>query len=263
MNELRASLCSGPQLGLCYMYPAPGVIERIAPDWDWVWVDGQHGELGYADVLAAVRACNLSLRPAIVRVPGHDAGAIGKALDTLADGLMVPMVDTADQARAIVQAAKFPPLGSRSFGGRRPIDRLGRSYAHADIEQPLLICQIETPMGLQNVDEIAAVEGVDALFFGPDDMRLRAGLPMDQPLPVGYFDEALHTVIQAAQKHRKFAGGVFGAPQSLVQAVELGYRLIVATGDVMLLSQGSTNKATEMREALGNKKGAAGIDSPY
>ena len=254
MNELRASLCAGPQLGLCIMYPAPGIIERVGPDWDWLWIDGQHGQLSYADLLAAVRASNLIHRFAVVRVPGHDPGTIGKALDTLADGIMVPMVDDADQAREIVRAAKFPPLGARSYGGRRPIDMLGRGYANRDGEQPLLVCQIETPAGLENADAIASVEGVDALFFGPDDMALRLGLPMDAPRPQGCFDDALRRVAEAAGSQGKIAGGVFVNPGELQQGVELGYRLVVSSADVMLLAGGSQQQAQVMRECLAETK---------
>ena len=250
MNELQGLLEKGPQLGLCIMYPAAGIIERIGADWDWLWIDGQHGELGYGDVLAAVRASELVGRPAVVRVPGHEAGEIGKALDTVAAGLMVPMVDNAEQARRIVQAAKFPPLGARSYGGRRPVDRLGRGYANRDQPQPLLICQIETPEGLKNVDEIAAVDGVDVVFFGADDMALRAGMPMDQPRPPGVFDEAQRQVAQAAKRHGKFAGGVFRAPTALQLAVGLGHRLIVSEGDMMLLSEGSKKNSDTLHDLL-------------
>ena len=244
------SLRKKPHLGLCIMYPAPGIIERIGPDWDWIWIDGQHGELGYNDTLAAVRACNLTRRPAIVRVPGHDPGAIGKALDTAADGVMVPMVDDAAQARQAVQAAKFPPLGARSYGGRRPIDLAGRGYAQQDRAQPLLICQIETPLGLENADAIAAVEGVDVIFFGADDLRLRSDLPMDNTLPEGHFNDALRAVAEAAGARGKIAGGVFPSAPALRSAVQLGYRLIVACADLTLLASGSEDKARSLRDCL-------------
>jgi 4-hydroxy-2-oxoheptanedioate aldolase len=250
MNELRASLCSGPQLGMSYMYPAPGILERIGADWDWVWIDGQHGELGYNDTLTAVRACELIMRPAVVRVPGHAPADIGKALDTVPSAIMVPMVDTPEQARAVVQAAKFPPLGSRSYGGRRPIDRLGRGYPHGEGGEPLLICQIETPDGVDQAEAIAAVEGVDLLFFGPDDMRLRLGQRMDGTLPAGFFDEASRRVAQAARAQGKIAGSVFGTPNALTHGVEMGYRLIVCTADVKLLAEGSHNKSEALRDAL-------------
>jgi len=95
MSTFFELLSKGPQLGLGIMYPASGMIERVGCDWDWVWIDGQHGELGYTDILSAVRACNLIKKPTIVRVAGHEAGEIGKALDTAADGVMVPMVQNA------------------------------------------------------------------------------------------------------------------------------------------------------------------------
>jgi 4-hydroxy-2-oxoheptanedioate aldolase len=250
MNPFNESLKKSPCLGFCLMYPAPGIIERVGPDWDWIWVDGQHGQLDYCDILAAVRACNLIRRPAVVRVPGHDQGTIGKMLDTAAEAIMVPMVDTVEQARSVVEAAKFPPLGGRSFGGRRPIDLFGRTYAHQDQPQPLLICQIETELGLKNAPKIAAIKGVDVIFFGPDDMALRKGLPMDQPRPAGYLDKSLKAVAKAANDHGKIAGGVFTTPEALAQAVAMGFRLIVASGDVALLSGGSKSASKSLRAAL-------------
>jgi 2-keto-3-deoxy-L-rhamnonate aldolase RhmA len=254
IDKFRELLAGGPQLGLDIMYPAPGIIERIGPDWDWVWIDGQHGELDEGDVLEAVRACNLIGRPAVVRVPGHDMGVIGKALDTAAEGIMVPLINDADQAQAAVEAAKFPPLGSRSYGGRRPIDLLGRGYSDPDQPQPMLVCQIETPTGLENAEAIAAVEGVDVLFFGPDDMAMRAGLSMDAPRPEGYFDEAMQRVADAARSQGKLAGGAFVTPKLLRQAADMGYRLIAAMADVLLLVDGSQQTARMARDALDNTK---------
>src|SRR6185436_17886989 len=126
-----------PQLGLNMMYPSPGAIERIGPDWDWIWIDGQHGELGYEETLAMVRACDRIERPAFVRVPHHGFGSISLALDTAPTAVIVPVVDTLEEARQIVKAAKFPPLGGRSYGGRRPIDLAGRLYSDSANEEVL------------------------------------------------------------------------------------------------------------------------------
>jgi len=247
MIDLAQRLAQRPLLGFSLMYPAPGIAERVGPDWDWMWIDGQHGEHDYASILGAVRASDLVQRPAVVRVPGHDAGAIGRALDTGASGVMVPVVETPEQAADIVRAAKFPPQGSRSYGGRRPIDRRGRTYSHPDQPQPVLVCQIESHAGLERVEEIAAVDGVDVVFFGPDDMTMRDGLPMDQPPPAGHFDAALQRVAAAAAAAGKAAGGVFATPEKLQTGLDLGYRLIVGTGDVSLLAPASQAKAAELR----------------
>lgn len=247
MNMLGKQLAGGPQLGLGIFYPAPGIIERIGRDWDWMWIDGQHGELGYSSILAAVRASNLVGRPTCVRVPGHEASWIGLVLDTAADAVMVPVVDNADQARAAVAAAKFPPIGSRSYGGRRPVDLYGRGYSRQDRDQPLLVCQIETEEGVENAASIAAVDGVDVLFFGADDLAMRKGMVMDEPRCEGCFDDELRRVAAAAAEHGKFCGGVFPTVDALKVAVELGYRLITVAADVMLLAAASTARAESFR----------------
>lgn len=249
-KEFYENLHNKVQLGFCQMYPSPGVIERIGPDWDWIWLDGQHGILSYSDILASVRACNLIGKPAVVRVPGHEQGLIGRALDTGADGVMVPMIDTAEQARQAVSAARFAPLGTRSYGGRRPVDFMGSGYSNQETIQPLLICQIETTTGLKNVREIASVEGVDAVFFGGDDMALSEGHPMTKPLPDGYFDEARSTIAHAAKEYEKFCGGVFTNPNAVKRAVELDYRLVVCSADFALLAQGSAEKSKTFREVI-------------
>jgi 4-hydroxy-2-oxoheptanedioate aldolase len=253
MATFLEKLKSGPQLGLGVFYPAAGITERIGPDWDFIWIDGQHGQFGYKDVLDTVRACDLVKKPAMLRVPGHEAGIIGLYLDTACAALMVPMIETAEEAKAIVQAAKFPPLGKRSFGGRRPIDLYTRTYAHQNVPGPLLIVQIESLVGLENVEKIAAVEGIDGLFFGPDDMALREGLPMDVTRAAGHFDKAHKKVADAARKSSKICGGCFFNAEAMAKAVEFGYTLNVCCGDVPLLANGSKAQAKIFRELLGQK----------
>ena len=103
---------------------------------------------------------------------------------------------------------------------------------------------------LRNVNSIAEVEGVDALFFGPDDMSVEAGLPMDKPRPDKYFSKAIRSVANAAVSHNKIVGGVFISPESVREAVGLGYRIIVSTADVVLLASRSKEKSKEVRQSL-------------
>ena len=241
-----------PMIGFCLMYPAAGILEGIGRDWDWIWIDGQHGELDYRDILEAIRVCNLINRPCVVRVPDHSAGNIGKYMDAGADGVMVPMVNSAEQAKSIVRAAKFPPLGIRSYGGRRPIDMFGREYANSDRAQPMLICQIETHEGFENAEEIISVDGVDMIFFGPDDMAMQDGLEMHKPRPRGYFDEKIEAIGRLAKKYNKFAGSVFVQPDAVKRAIEIGYRLIVSAADITLLAPSSKKLTQEIRAAIEN-----------
>ncbi len=270
MKSLRPALQSGtPQLGFCIMYPAPGIIERVGPDWDWVWVDGQHGELDYHDMLGIVRACDLVGKPAMVRVPGHAFGPIGLALDMGAAGVIVPVVDTPDQARELVKAAKFPPLGGRSYGGRRPIDLHGRLYSDTANEDTLFICQIESPEAIDNADAIAAVPGVDALFLGPDDVMLRRGYKMNVPRDRQSLGKDMEAVSNACKKHGKIAVCVGIGADMLKLNLSCGYQMIVSGGDVAFLANTSKQAAAEARQILnGHATSAkatapAGAGSPY
>jgi 4-hydroxy-2-oxoheptanedioate aldolase len=232
------------------MYPAPGVVERIGPDWDWIWIDGQHGELGYNDVLALVRACDLIQRPAVVRVPGHEFGSIGMALDTGAAGLIVPCVDTPDQARAVVDAAKFPPLGKRSYGGRRPIDRLGRVYSDSANTDVLLVVQVESPQAIENANQIAAIPGVDALFLGPDDVLLRRGHSVNEKRSEAILGKDMRAVIEACHKHGKFSVMVAGDEEMLRLCAAMGFSMVVGGGDVPFLATSSKQASGKARAIL-------------
>ncbi len=257
LRAFKDALEKGPLLGFCSMYPAPGIIERIGQDWDWCWIDVQHGEWGLDDAIEAVRACDATGIYSMVRVPGQEAGIIGKILDTACHAIMVPMVDTPEQAEAVVRAARFGPRGKRSYGGRRPIDLYGRAYSHGNCPQPVVVCQIESPEAVERVDAIAAVDGVDALFFGPDDMALARGLPMDQPRAANCFEAEMKTIAAAARRHGKIAAGVFHTAPALQEAIGMGYRLVVACGDVPLLANNSQTIATDRRARLAEQPPAA------
>lgn len=249
--SLKTRLATGiPQLGLAVMYPAPGVVERIGPDWDWVWIDGQHGEMGYDETLQLVRACDLIERPALVRVSDHGFGNIGKTLDMGAAGVIVPCVDTVEQARAVVAAAKFPPLGNRSFGARRAVDRSSRRYANTSNDEILCVVQIESPAAISNASAIAALPGVDALFLGPDDLMLRRGYDVDEARNEAALGDDMRTVAKACRDHGKFAVMVGVDPSMFKLCVEVGFHLIVAGGDVPFLVQGSRKASAEARATL-------------
>ncbi|HEV2294754.1 MAG TPA: aldolase/citrate lyase family protein [Tepidisphaeraceae bacterium] len=254
IRTLYADLAAGGvMLGLAVSYPSPGMIERIAADWDWIWIDAQHGELGYQDVLALVRACDLVKRPAMLRVAGHEFSEIGRALDTGAAGVIVPCVDTAEQARAIARAAKFPPLGNRSYGGRRVVDVTGRAYSDTANADTMLIVQIESPQGLANADAIAATPGVDALFLGPDDMLLRRGVAMDVPRTPEMLRQVMQTVIDACRRHGK-RGVMVGVGAAMLDAcVAMGFTMVVSGADAMFLTNGSKAASTEARARIAGR----------
>jgi len=262
-EDFRRRLASGvPQLGICSMYASPGIIERIGPDWDWLWLDGQHGELDQGNARQMVRACDLIGRASFLRVPGQEYSTIGKGLDAAPTGLIVPCVNTPEQAAAVVQAGKFAPTGNRSYGGRRPIDLYGRNYSEPE-RQPLLILQIESPEALENVETIAAMPGVDGLFLGPDDLLIRQGCPMDTPRNVALLGEAMERVVTACHQNDKPAILVGMGDGILDLAIAIKTDMIVVGGDVPFLAGASKQAAAAAREAVAKGSGNASGGSLY
>lgn len=252
-----------PKFGINCMYPAPGVIERIGPDWDWIWIDGQHGQVaGYETMLAMVRACNLIGKPAFVRVPSHDAAWISLALDADADAVIVPQVESVAEAKAVVRAAKFPPVGNRSYGGRRPIDRHGRSFSNTANTDRLLVCQIESDQALNDAADIAAVDGVDVLFLGPDDMAMRRGLTMDQPRKPEMMADCVEKLTDACRKRGKLSMTVALGDETLSLCLAHGVDYIVVGGDVPFLATMSQSTKKHVLEFAAGASAAVGAAGP-
>ncbi len=239
------------KLGFCLTYPAPGILEAVAADWDWFWLDGQHGQLDYDTLLHCVRTADALQTPPVVRVRDHSFASIGPILDMDCAGIIVPMVNTAEQARAVVDNAKFPPLGLRSYGGRRVFDRGGRDYWATANEECLLIVQIETAQAVENIEEIVAVPGIDGIFFGPDDLKQSLGLPMDTPSSDPAIAERLERAATATAAAGKIPGAAGAATGEWARRLkDMGFTLIACTGDVVLIRNNSPLQAAEIRQAI-------------
>ncbi len=237
-------------IGLAINYPAAGIIETIGRMWDFLWLDGQHGQLSYDSMLSLVRTADLVGVDTLLRVPGHEFGIIGPYADMMPSALMIPMINTADQAAAAVDAAKFPPLGSRSFGGRRPIDMMDRTF-YRD-KEPIIVAQIETPEAVENVNAITQTEGIDVLMLGPDDFKVQLGLSINAPiLETPVLMDALETVAVAAREAGKAAACIAPTAELARHAASLGYRLFIGGADSRLLFEGSCDRKSMLRETLG------------
>ncbi len=240
-------------LGNCYSCPA--IIESIGGLLDFIWIDGQHGQHSYDSALATVRIADLMRKDSILRVPGQEYGLIGPFLDMAPSALMVPMVNSAEEAAAIVDNGRFPPLGNRSFGARRAIDVFGRDY-YKD-QEPLLIAQIETPEAVDNAAAIAATKGIDAIFLGADDLRIQMGLHINTPLTESEpLLAALERVARAAKDTGKVAGCVAGQPDLFRRCVELGYQIIVGGNDRNVLYGAVEQHVQSLRNASQNYTGS-------
>ena len=250
-TRLRRRLKDGEfLLGLSNNYPSAALIETIGAMWDFLWIDGQHGQFSYDNALTAVRMADLVGIDTLLRVPGQEHGLLGLFADMFPSALMVPLVNNPEQAKAVVDGTRFPPLGNRSYGGRRPIDLLDRDY-YLDHE-PVLVVQIETPEAVDNAAAIAATEGVDGLFLGTDDLKIQAGLSVNAPnLETDVVVEAMARVAQAAKDAGKATGCVAPSPELMKHSIDLGYQVLVGGGDMGLLREACREKVQVLREAMG------------
>ncbi len=251
-NSIKEMLRAGrTALGFAITYPAPGIIESIGKGWDWAWIDGQHGQLDERTILECVRTAHAAGIASIVRVPSHEPGVIGRVLDMAPTGIMVPMVDTPEQARRVVDAARFPPLGRRSYGGRRMGDLNGRTYYETANDDTLLLAQIETPEGLENAKAIAGAEGVDVLFFGADDMKIRLGIPINTaPYESEKLGKAAEAIAQAAHEAGKAAGAVTANVDALRFAHDLGYQMLAGGSEVGFAREAAAKRLEELTRAI-------------
>ena len=248
-HRLREKLQSGEiVLGLMNMYPASGIIEGMCKGWDFVWVDGQHGQHSYESILHACQTADGVGVDVVIRVPAYDSRFMGNYADLAPSALLVPMVNTVDQAHRIVDATRFPPFGNRSYGGRRVVDVAGRDY----YTEPglLVIAQIETTEGLKNAGDIIGVDGIDALFIGTDDMKIQMGIPVGtRVMEHEALVDAMVGTASAAKNAGKHSGCICGNTEDLDQIVELGYRMIVAGADIGFLRSGANRQLEEFRKA--------------
>lgn len=217
--------------------------------YDWALIDLEHGS-GQADDLVHQLTAMQPYRTApIVRVPALDAVTFKQVLDLGPAGLMVPNVETPEQAAQAVHAIRIPPRGARGVATSTRNVGYGfhyERYVREANDNLLTVVQIESRTGLANVDAIAAVDGVDVLFVGPTDLSIDLGLSSD-PQDAD-FRAALVQVHTAAQRHGKLAGALVRNKTQARQYQALGYRFIALGSDRGMVVQGMKDNAAFFAE---------------
>jgi 2-keto-3-deoxy-L-rhamnonate aldolase RhmA len=250
-NTVKRTLAEGrAAVGHWISLPSPAVAELVAglgPD--WLVIDTEHAPTDGETVEDMIRGLGGTGVVPFVRVAGNDPVLIKKALDRGALGVVVPLVNTAEQAERAVSAARFPPDGIRGVAGVRA-NRYGvdlPAYLSTWNEQVMVICQIETPDALDHVDEIAAVPGANVLFVGPNDLSANLGLfrQFDHPA----FRGALDRVLAAARRHHKTAGIMATHADDAVARLGEGFRFISIGSDTRLLTSAVTAALEQVRSA--------------
>ena len=225
-------------------------ISRVMDPWltevagrigfDVVWLDMEHRDFGFDVIGPMALACRATGMDLTVRVLKSGYASPMRALEYGANGVMVPHCHNADEARQWVEWCRFPPLGKRGYDGVG----VDADYAMADPieyirhanDETFLMLQIEDAEAVENVDAIAAVEGVDLLFAGPGDLSLSYGVPMQVDHP--RLQRAVDRIANAAAKHGKWWGVATGSAASAQRAVDQGASLITCGSDHSWLIQG-------------------------
>ena len=217
---------------------------------DFLFIDCEHSSMEL-DTAAQISAASLAVGiTPVVRVAGLEHWHASRILDNGAQGIVFPHVDDAAQARRAADNCRYPPVGKRSMGGA--LQQVGfasmpvAETARLVNEETLVVVMIESPQGVANADEIAAVKGVDALLIGTNDMCFEMGIP-------GQFNdprvaEAYRKVIAACRKHGKFPGmGGMYTPELLERHIGMGVQLVLSGSDFSLLMQAGTARAALVR----------------
>jgi 4-hydroxy-2-oxoheptanedioate aldolase len=217
-----------------------GQLARLP--YEAVCIDMQHGLSGFSDAVVMIPEIVAAGKPAMIRVLWNEPGLIGQALDVGASAIIVPMINSAKEAAALVKAAKYPPIGMRSWGGYAAVQAAGLApsayLSHAN-QGTLAFAMVETQEALDNVDAIAATPGLDGLFIGPNDLGISLGHGLNADLTIPKLDAAVRKIGAAAAKSGLIAGAFGGNPTNCRYFAERGFRFIVAVTEVGLLAAGA------------------------
>jgi len=210
----RKMLAGKPALGAAVGLGAPMAAEIYSlQGWDFVLVDNQHGNWDLASVTAAFRSIAVGTSVPMARVQKNDFFAIGSLLDRGAMGIVVPMVNSREQAEAAAFAARFPPRGGRSWGGFGTGIHQVTDYGSWINEELFLAVQIETKEAVERAEEILSVDGVDGCWIGPADLAFSLGLDVGTPVGYQQHEAAIMRVLDACHRTDKIpgiAGGTHG-----------------------------------------------------
>jgi 4-hydroxy-2-oxoheptanedioate aldolase len=239
--EFKKQLRAGtPKLGLFVNSHSPTVAEQLAHSgYDWLLVDSQHGPMGYEKLSAMLAGIANGGARSIVRVGGYgDRPGIQQSLDLGADGVLVPYINTADEARQAVSCARYPTTGTRSvYFPQRSMNKEGLlGYAGGANSNVIVALQVETADCIKNIDEIASVPGVDLLFLGQNDLCMSMGLYEKYEFPHMYtspeIGAATEKLVAAARKNNVILGLFLFGTSRVGEFLDKGFPFISIGNDL-------------------------------
>lgn len=254
-----------PQIGLWLALGEPYPAEILAGvGFDWLLIDAEHAPNDVRSVLAQLRAIAAAGSPpgdrpptsAVVRVPSADPVTIKQFLEIGAQTLLVPLVNTAAEARAAVAAAKYPPAGVRGMGSGLARSSRWRRYSdYIEVANDVtgVVVQIETAEAVSNIAEIATTPGVDGILVGPSDLAASMGLA-GRPVHPEVLAASLHAIRTA--RRLGTPAGVMGPESALPQWLDAGVGFFAVTSDVALLTEGAATLLARLTALAGQARRA-------
>jgi 4-hydroxy-2-oxoheptanedioate aldolase len=210
-----------------------------------VVLEQQHGLWDTASIVTGIGAVHHAGSTPAVRVPLNDFAFVSRALDMGAEAIIAPMINTTDDARQFVTAAKYPPLGDRSWGPTRAMTLQGKSaavdYLREANDGTLTLAMIETQTALANVDAIAAAPGIDALFIGPYDLSVALSGGKAQDIDAPEVERAVDRICQAAKKAGKIPGIYCKDANRALAMAKRGFRFIAVGSDHGIVREGAAS----------------------
>jgi 4-hydroxy-2-oxoheptanedioate aldolase len=252
-NQARERLTQGQLalgIGLRQARTVDTALAMKQCGYDFLFIDLEHGSMSVdTAVQLAVAGLAADVAP-FVRVPAMETSLATRVLDGGAIGVVMPHVDTPEEARVIVDKLKYPPIGHRSVVGQLPQFNFGPvNIGEATRElnaAGMVVVMLETPKAIANADKIAAVPGVDVLLIGTNDLTMEMGIPgkLDDPKVVAAYE----TVIAACKRHNKWAGmgGVYTEPL-MKRYIDMGARFLLAGSDLGFIMAGSNQRVQFLR----------------
>ncbi len=253
-NPVKAKLRAGqPSFGTWLSLGdlfATRVLARLG--FDWLTLDMEHQAIDWSRAATIFAAVGDAGCVPLARVPEGNHENIKRALDAGAWGFVAPMVDTVEQARAIIAAAKYPPLGNRSVGGGMHslnFAATSEEYYRRANDEILVVLQTESPLGVQNAEAIYALPGVDAIFVGPVDLRANMRTPDGREADDAAFEAMLARVIAAGNKTGTPTGMHVMTPEAALNRAAQGMQFIAVSSELRMMTQG----AQAVLQALGGE----------
>ncbi len=238
---MKTKLKKGEQLlgTMVVLFDHPEIAKIIKVcGFDYFIIDCEHGTFDYTSVARMLTVARESGICGMVRIPELRREVVQKYMDMGAGGLLLPNVETAEQARLFVDLAKYAPLGNRGvqlLRGHSGFEKIANpaEYMKKTNNETILMVQIESPVGVQNIDDLLAVDGIDAAFIGPNDLSQSMGI-------MGRFEHpdfvaALDKIIAAAKKKQKFSGAHFQTVNALMPWIAKGMTLNLWANETLMM----------------------------